>query len=83
MRNDDGHVREVRGHIIKEHRVGIFQAHATTTAQTRTHARVAAVENHRQLGLGHGLVIRVGHAVVGVKPLAGRVELEATDTGID
>ena len=72
MRDDDRHVREIRRDVVEVHRVGILQPQPAAARHAGADARMAAVEDRRQLVLGDHLVELVGHAVVGEEALQRR-----------
>ena len=64
MGDDDLHVGEGDRHVLDQHRVAVLQPQPAAAAHARADARVAAVEDGRQLVLGDHLVDRPGHPVV-------------------
>ncbi len=62
------------------HRIGVFEPEAHPAGRTGPRAGLAGVEQRGQARLLDHLVERIGHPVVGIEPLGGRVELETPDT---
>jgi hypothetical protein len=66
---DDLHVGKVDRDVVDQHRLAILEPHAAAALHPRAHARMAGVEDGRQLVLGDHLVDRIGHPVIGVRVL--------------
>ena len=79
MREDDLQVGEIRRHIVHVHRVGIFQPHSHAAGHARADAGLAGVKQCDRAAVVDRFVQRIGHPVVGVKTLHGRVEFKAAN----
>ena len=79
MGEDDLEVGEVRRHVVHVHRVGIFQPHPHAAGHAAADAGLPGVEQRDGPAVADRLVERIGHAVVGVEALHGRMEFEAPD----
>src|SRR6266516_6041462 len=68
MRDDDRHVGEIDRDIIEVNRVGVFEAQSAAARHAGADARMAAMEDCRQLVLGNHLIKWIRHPVVREKP---------------
>ena len=76
MSEHDLHVGEVDRHVVDQHRLAPLQAHAAAAGQPRAHARMAGVEDRRQLVCGDHLVDRVADGIGRMDVLHDAVEFE-------
>src|SRR5439155_18274774 len=79
MCDDDRDVGEIDRYVIEVNRIGIFEAQSAATRHAGADARMAAMEDCRELVLGNHLIERIRHPVVREETLNGGVELEAAD----
>ena len=65
MRQHDGHVRKVHGHIVDGHRVAVFQADTAAPGHASADTAVTGVKEDRQPRFGEDFVEGIGDPVVG------------------
>ncbi len=79
MRQDDGQLREVRGHVIEQHGRRVSQFDPAAAGQARADPGLPGVEERDYAQCLQLLIERVVAAIVGFEGLQAGVELEAAD----
>ncbi len=79
MREDDLEVGEIRRDVVHVHRVEYFSRIPMPPGMPRADAGLAGGEQRDRAAIIDRLIERIGHPVVGVEALHGRVEFEAAD----
>src|SRR5215475_10589474 len=83
MRENDRHVREIDGHVIDVHRVAVLQPHASASGHSGADAAVARVKDDRQARFGDHFIKWINRAIVRLKLLQWRMELESSRAGLN
>ncbi len=82
MREDDLEIGKIRRDVVHVHRVRVFQPHSHAARHAGADAGLAGVEQRDRAAIIDRFIERIGHAVVGVEALHGRMEFEAADAVI-
>src|SRR5690606_18119568 len=77
MRDDDREIREVSGHVVQRHRVGVLQADPASAPKAGADSGLATVKDTDRPALGEHFVDGIRHPVIGVEGLKAWVELKA------
>ena len=69
-------IREINGHIIHGHRIGVFESHAVTTGHARANTRLSGMKQRNATLFLQYFIERISHSIIGKETLHGRVKLK-------